>query len=713
MRNERIELARRYVEETGVSLFLTGKAGTGKTTFLREVDANCKKRHVVVAPTGVAAVNAGGVTIHSFFQLPFSPYLPDIKELVTEYQMPEEQRRMNKTKLDIIRSLELLIIDEVSMVRADLLDAIDMTLRRYRRSSRPFGGVQLLMIGDVHQLPPVVAEGERAFVERVYPSPFFFNSKALQRLSYVTIELTQVYRQQDEDFVTLLNRVRNNQLDADTLAALNRRVDNRAIGQTNAVGSADGLPQAVVLTTHNRQADAINNGHMAALVGESRKFEARVEGTYPESMMAVDRLMELKVGERVMFVKNDSTGAQRYYNGKLGTVDGFVTDEKGGSAIGVNTDDGEYVEVGLERWDNMTYVVGRDNEIKQETIGSFYQFPLRPAWAVTIHKAQGLTFDRVEVNAADAFAYGQVYVALSRCRSLEGLTLTTPLTQSVAFADREVEEFIDRQPTFEQAAAAAQQYEAQYYMEQLTDLYSMEALAVDTGRVADVYARLRAIYPQYEEKMRAMRQTMEDLASVGERFRNQLMHLSAEQHADRIAKASAYFSEQLSAFQAALSVLLEVEVDNKENARLLKEAGDALKERLGEKLACMRAVRDNGFSVRTVQKAKVDTLLGPTTKTKRGKPAKREGSAPKLDDDDRNALVQMLRQWRKEKSEESGLPIFMVLQQKSLMGIVTTLPQSERELLAVEGVGKGKVALYGKEILGIVADFCEIYGVRR
>ncbi len=710
MDNPQIELARRYVEQTGMSLFLTGKAGTGKTTFLRDIDEHCPKRHVVVAPTGVAAVNAGGVTIHSFFQLPFDPYLPDVKELVTEYQMPENQRSMNKTKLNIIRTLELLIIDEISMVRADLLDAIDMTLRRYRRSSRPFGGVQLLMIGDVHQLPPVVTERDKPFMERVYPSPFFFHSKALQKLPYVTIELTTVYRQQDKAFVDLLNRVRNNQLDGETLASLNSRVATQSIGPSNT--------QAITLTTHNYQADAINRSHMEALAGESRTFEAKVDGNYPESSFPVDCTMTLKVGERVMFVKNDSSGGHRYYNGKLGTIDGFDYDDESGDRVVVICDDGETVSAGRERWENLKYVLGKDNNIRQEVDGTFVQFPLRPAWAVTIHKAQGLTFDRVKVNAADAFAFGQVYVALSRCRTLEGLTLTAPLTAGVAFGDKDVEGFVDSQPAYEQVEAVASQYEAQYYMEQLADLFSMEGLLADTERITEIYSRLRAIYPQKEESMRNLLQTMTELASVGERFRNQLMKLPLEQHADRIAKGTAYYAEQLSAFQAAVSVLVEVDVDNKENARQLEEAGNALKERLVTKLACMRAVRDEGFSVAVLQKAKVESVLGKPAKGKRKMKSERGNSSTtarggvEMDDIDREALVQMLRQWRKQRADEMGVSHYMVLQQKTLMAIVESLPQTEEALSAIPGIGKNKLELYGREILDIVANFCESYGFR-
>ena len=457
--NRQIELARRYVEQTGVSVFLTGKAGTGKTTFLREVAAKCPKRHAIVAPTGVAAINAGGVTIHSFFQLPFDPYLPDVKELVTEYQMPENRKSLNKTKLNVIRTLELLIIDEISMVRADLLDAIDMVLRRYRRSSRPFGGVQLLMIGDVHQLSPVVTESERSYMEKVYPTPYFFASKALQRIPYVTIELTTVYRQQDEAFVDLLNHVRDNNIDAETLSRLNARVES---GKWKVESE-----QAITLTTHNRQADAINRRQMEALKGEQRVFEALLKGNYPEKLLPCERTLEIKVGERVMFVKNDSSGGHRYYNGMLGTVTGFrYDDEEKKEYIEVINDDGDVINVGHETWESLRYTLNaRTNEIEQEVEGTFSQYPLQAAWAVTIHKAQGLTFDRVVIDAADAFAFGQVYVALSRCRTLEGLTLSTPLTAGVAFEDRSVSQFVSSQPTFEQTTDAADGYERQYRLE--------------------------------------------------------------------------------------------------------------------------------------------------------------------------------------------------------------------------------------------------------
>lgn len=689
--NCQIELARRYVDRTGVSLFLTGRAGTGKTTFLHDVDAHCPKRHVVLAPTGVAAVNAGGVTIHSFFQLPFEPYLPDVKELVTEYQMPEARKSLSRNKIDIIRTLELLIIDEVSMVRADLLDAVDYMLRRYRRNSLPFGGVQLLMVGDVHQLAPVVTDSERPLIERVYPSPYFFESKALRRMNYVTIELQKVYRQQDERFVDLLNHVRDNNIDADTLRLLNSRVVTQAIRQTD--------DQAITLTTHNRQADAINRRHLEALVGKSRWFEALVEGNYPESMDPVERRLEVKEGERVMFTKNDSSGQHRYYNGKLATVTALY--EEG---VEVIDDDGETVQVGRERWENVRYAINAgNNEIEQQVEGSFMQLPLRPAWAVTIHKAQGLTFDRVAIDAADAFAFGQVYVALSRCRTLEGLMLTTPLSPSVAFNDRHVVQFVNESPTLEQATAWVPQYEQNYYYEQLTDLFAVDALLHDAESLQTVYSRLKAIYPMQVDELAGWIGRVAELDGVSQRFRKQLASMPLEQHPDRIGKGAAYYLAQLSQMEAPLMALLEVEIDNKENRKAVKETGERLQQRLGVKLAMLRVVKERGFDVEAVQKARTDALLHPTTvKRKRAAAMAHEPAVG-----EQEPLAVMLKQWRTRKSEELGVKAFHILQQKSLQAIVTYKPRTMSELLHIPGIGKVKAQSLGKEILDIVAEYGE------
>lgn len=685
--NPQIELARRYVEQTQVNVFLTGKAGTGKTTFLREVAARCPKRHAILAPTGVAAINAGGVTIHSFFQLPFDPYLPDVKELVTEYQLPENRKSLSKTKLNIIRTLELLIIDEISMVRADLLDAIDMTLRRCRRSSRPFGGLQLLLIGDVHQLSPVVTENERPYIERVYDSPYFFASKALQKTHYVTIELTHVYRQQDEAFVELLNHMRDNNIDSETLRQLNSRV---------------GVPQkeAITLTTHNRQADAINLRHMRALHGESREFEATVKGNYPEKSYPCDCTLEVKVGERVMFVKNDSSGGHRYYNGMLATVTGFVHNDNG-NFVEVVDDDGETILAGLETWENLKYEIdSKTNEIVQKVDGTFIQYPLQAAWAVTIHKAQGLTFDRVVIDAADAFAFGQVYVALSRCRTLEGLSLSSRLTPDVAFDDRSVSQFITEQPTYEQVLELASDYERQYRMDKLMELFDINDFVHLLDRLRGPYGKLKHIYP---EKLRSLSEQIDavvELQGVSEKFKRHLMCMDVEAQNTRARQGAEYYEKQLSNLGAQLTDIFDIEIDNKETFKSIKEISDQLAEILSIKLACFQAVVKEGYSVAVVQHAKAEQLMAGETKSNRKKEKKQSGSEEFNTD-----LATLLRRWRASKAKEEKLPPYMVLQQKALQSIATNMPQNPTQLKQQLGVGTKTVEKYGKEILDIVMDF--------
>ena len=693
--NPQIELARRYVEQTGVSVFLTGKAGTGKTTFLHEVAARCPKRHAIVAPTGVAAINAGGVTIHSFFQLPFDPYLPDVKELVTEYQLPDKFKSLSKNKLNIIRTLELLIIDEISMVRADLLDAIDMTLRRYRRSSRPFGGVQLLMIGDVHQLAPVVTERERPYMEQVYSTPYFFASKALQRLPYVTIELTTVYRQQDAAFVELLNHVRVGRIDEATLQALNSRVAAKIV-------DTDTVP--ITLTTHNWQADAINRRHMEALQGEERTFEARMTGNYPDKSFPCDRHLVVKVGERVMFVKNDSSGGHRYYNGKLATVTDFLREE-GDDYIEVVDDDGDTIHVGHEQWESLRYVLDPNtNEITQDVEGTFAQYPLQAAWAVTIHKAQGLTFDRVVIDAADAFAFGQVYVALSRCRTLEGLSLSMPLTAAVAFDDMSVSRFVAAQPSFAQMTEAAVGYEQQYRIEKLMELFGTDELVRLAERLKEHYDKLKNIYPTNVQALGNACNALMDLQNVSERFRNQLMRLDEAGQNERALKGAEYFDSQLQSFRSAVAALLDVEIDNKETDKHVKENGEALMEALGVKLACLEAVKKHGYSVAVVQKAKVDQLLG-NGKTKEKRQRKGAEAKQSVTSEPDDSLVEHLRRWRALKAKEEGLPAYMILQQKALQSIAANKPRTPADLKRQPGVGAKTVEKYGGEILDIVMEF--------
>lgn len=708
--NPQIALAERYVETTHVSLFLTGKAGTGKTTFLRHLVEHTSKRHIVVAPTGVAAVNAGGVTIHSFFQLPFCPYLPDVKELVTEYQMPQHQRQLRKEKMRIIRTLDLLIIDEISMVRADLLDAIDDTLRRFRRNSRPFGGVQLLMIGDVQQLPPVVTDEERPYMERVYPSPFFFHSKALQRMNYITIELQTIYRQQDQAFVHLLNNIRDNRFDEETLRQLNSRYSPKA-GQ-------DPEQQAIRLTTHNRQADSINQRRMEALTTQAHTFDAVVEGNFPEGAAPCDTHLTLKEGAQVMFVKNDSSGARRYINGTLGRVEEIAFDKEDRPQILVKKEDGKLVQVGHERWENIRYEIdSTDNQIKQKVDGTFAQYPLRLAWAITIHKAQGLTFDRVVVDAGQAFAYGQVYVALSRCRTLEGLQLSSPITPAALHDNSDVHSFVGSYTPEEQAQAMLSAQQVGYHYEMLFELFDFSVAERAMERLALLFQdRIQTLYPQQTSQLLQLRNgQMVEMVSVAERFRRQLMGISQMPPDDsqpipnrplldeRVGKAINYFFQKINELIAALQPLLTLEIDNRETRNNLKEYSDALLDALMLRRYCMQQVRE-GFSVEGYLKAKHDYILdNDGTKKKKSEPER--GGPTVYTGKENPGIIPMLSQWRKSVSADRGLLPYLVLRQKTLLAIADVLPQTERELLAIPGIGEAKMRMYGTDILDIVQQY--------
>jgi len=602
-----IELAEQYVNNTGISIFLTGKAGTGKTTFLKRIVANMRKRSVVLAPTGVAAINAGGVTIHSFFQLPFCPYLPDVKELVTEYQMPDKYKSLRKEKIKIIRTLDLLIIDEISMVRADLLDAVDMTLRRYRHNSRPFGGVQLLMIGDVQQLPPVVTDYEKPYMERVYPSPFFFHSKALKSLNYITIELTEIFRQQDALFVSLLNNIRDNRFDRPTLDALNARYKPGF--------NPDDSEGYIRLTTHNRQADSVNSRKLAALDSQPFELKAAVDGNFPETSFPTDATLTLKKGAQVMFVKNDS-GGHEYYNGKIAIVEGFDPDE----GVAVVDSDGNHIVVHRERWENIVYDLDAStNQIRQRIDGTFTQFPLKLAWAITIHKSQGLTFDRVVIDAAAAFTYGQVYVALSRCRTLEGLVLASPISERCLFDNDDIMQFCQSFDKPEVAESKLSLFRDAYFVEMFNDMFDFTALFHSAERLNALFQQhLWRLIPEQATRMGELcNGPVFDLTTVAEKFRKQVADFLSS-HVDgtdapwlneRIDKAVRYYEAQLEQIVLSLAPLIEVEMSNKAVAADFDDLTSELRDNLQLKLLCMRRVKDKGFSTAVYNSAKVDFLL--------------------------------------------------------------------------------------------------------
>lgn len=545
-------MAWQLVERTGCNVFLTGKAGTGKTTFLRELKAKSPKRMVVLAPTGIAAINAGGVTIHSFFQLPLSPYVPG----ATFGGREQKKFQFGKVKRNIIKTLDLLVIDEVSMVRADLLDAVDSVMRRYRVHDRPFGGVQLLLIGDLQQLAPVVKDDEWEMMRQYYDTPYFFSSRALAMAQYQTVELRRVYRQQDDAFIELLNRIRENRADDSTLDALNRRY---IPGFTPPAGS-----DYIRLTTHNYQAQRVNDSELAALPGRAFSYRAEVEGTFPETSFPADDVLTLKEGAQVMFIKNDTGG--RYYNGMIGEV---VTADDDGIRV-KSRDTGDVIDLVPAEWTNARYAIdSRTKEITETVEGVFRQYPLRLAWAITIHKSQGLTFEHAIIDASHSFAHGQTYVALSRCKSLEGMVLSAPLSRESIISDDTVDDFTRRAEANRPTEATLTALECEYVARTLDELFSTDmlrqAMELMTRTLSEYfYNKCHTLLTEYTKALTLLA----DLGEVAKRFATQYRGLldggDATQTAlqDRVHKGAAYFAAQLAPL-SALVVKTRVETGNK------------------------------------------------------------------------------------------------------------------------------------------------------
>ena len=510
------ELAYHYVQHTNRCIFLTGKAGTGKTTFLRRLKQECPKQMAVVAPTGVAAINAEGVTIHSLFQLPPQLFLPTDearRQLFAEMQM-----RANKQR--VLRNLELLVIDEVSMVRADLLDTIDAVLRHFKhRPTIPFGGVQLLVIGDLFQLSPVVREEEWRLLQSYYEGPYFFQARVFRELKPIYIEFEHVYRQTNVEFLSILNEVRNNRLTAESLRILNSRYIPDFKSNSH-----------ITLSTHNNKVDAINQREMNALKGKEYTYHATITDIFPESMYPIDEQLTLKVGARVMFIKNDSSTDKLYYNGKLGVVTSLSK-----QAIHVLCDDGTEVNVHNEVWENIRYNADSgSDQVQTEIIGTFTHYPLRLAWAITIHKAQGLTFDQLIIDAEDAFAAGQVYVALSRCRSLEGLTLLTPIPTRALTNAHEVLKFTDKQDSIQMVEQNLQPAQQEYLVSLLCALFDFKEHTEQLYSLQRMANNMTSLQTPPNQYIADLVTPLLELHGVGERFQQQIRQLMYHDQQDKL-----------------------------------------------------------------------------------------------------------------------------------------------------------------------------------
>lgn len=702
--NEQLELAWQFVERTGVNVFLTGKAGTGKTTFLRRLKERSPKRMIVVAPTGVAAINAGGVTIHSFFQFPLAPYVPG-----SSFNTKDERFRFSKEKKRIIRTLDLLVIDEISMVRADLLDQIDAVLRLHKDRNRPFGGVQLLMIGDLSQLAPVARESDWTLLREYYTTPYFFGSKALQQTRHVTIELQHVYRQTDTTFVDILNEVRENRLTANGLAMLNSRYCKE-----EKVQNSEGV---IRLTTHNLTANNYNEQRMDSLKGKRYTYEAEITGTFPESSYPAEKTLELKNGCQVMFLKNDTQGA-RYYNGKLGIITSL--DDEHIKVRGL--DDDTEVEVTPDVWTNARYVIDKESkEIREEIDGEFRQYPLRLAWAITVHKSQGLTFDRAVIDVNAAFAAGQVYVALSRLRSLEGLLLTAPLSPAAVKTDVAVTQYMNTELAQAQHTAThLNDFERSYYLEMLSELFSFKSLGADMQRILRLLTEhFYKIYPtlldSYKEKDNQFAREIGGVAATFNTQYTQLVNQSGDYAkdkllAERISKGATYFANKLDEIVKPLIESTQIDSDNKDTKEKTDEAVYNLQQSFALKRYLLGRIIEKGFNVSAYLKDKAIGVLQAEQKEKReARKTKAEGKI----DVDRNAdiknpiLFNQLRRWRAKRAEELERPVYGIITQRSLIGITNELPTTEKELLRMPGFGKKTLKMFGEEILRMVKGYVE------
>ena len=720
-KNPELELAWQFIENTGTHLFLTGKAGTGKTTFLHKLKAESPKRMVVLAPTGIAAMNAGGITLHSFFQLPFAPYIPD-----SSFSAGDDvayRYRFSKEKVNIMRSIDLLVIDEVSMVRADVLDAVDAVLRRYRNSQKPFGGVQLLMIGDLQQLAPVVRDEEWKMLSRYYDTPYFFSSKALCETEYFTVELTTVYRQRDERFLQMLNGIRENRCDASVLAALNQR----CIPGFNPPRE-EGY---IRLVTHNNQAQRINDHELERLPGRAFAFPATVEGKFPEYLYPTEKVLELKQGAQVMFVKNDMSGEHRYVNGTIGEVT-FVSP----SAIEVRClQTGVKLTLQPEVWTNARYALNEETkEITEEIEGTFRQYPLKLAWAITIHKSQGLTFDKAIIDVGASFAHGQTYVALSRCRTLEGLVLSTPISAKAIINDETVASFTrearERRPGEEQFATLQQAY----FLSLLTELFSFQPLYQSFQRyVRMLDEHLYLLYPKQLEDCKAeLARLDERVVRVAERFSVQytrmvngsLDYATSTALQERIHAAAGYFVEQLRPMYP-IAVRKSLDMDNKQLKKKYTVAYEEVRDRyrLKEDLLCF--VEKSGFAVSSYLKQKALLTLDDVGTPIKAKEDARRMGMPEVEEamiesrDGKRAesgvdkvgissdilhpeLYERLRAWRNEEAARQNLPAHTIFQQKAILGISNLLPVDREMLLRIPYVGKKGVERYGDVLLEMV-----------
>lgn len=535
-----------FISYTNQNIFLTGKAGTGKTTLLRKIQATTSKKNVIVAPTGVAAMNARGMTINSMFQLPPGSFFPgdvnienlragivSIATLTSEIVYTRERRTL-------LMEMELMIIDEVSMVRCDVLDAVDAILRTVRKNDAPFGGVQLLLIGDLFQLPPVTKREDWELLSKVYPSPYFFDARVIRQNPLLQVELKQVFRQTEPEFVDILNDIRNNQINDDRLEILNKRLD--------ADFKSTSGDNHIIITSHNAEANQINNAKLDELESPEYVFEGQIDGTFNPQILPVEQSLRLKAGAQVMFIKNDSGENRKFYNGKIGTVKSIADEE-----IYISFPEENEEDLLLERssWQSFDYKANNDDQIEQQQIGEYFQFPVKLAWAVTIHKSQGLTFDSAIIDAGNSFISGQVYVALSRVRTLNGLILKSKINKESLRSNTEVIAYMQSgtgKPVAEMLKIAKEKYVVQL----IADVFSFRQILSHQEQIAADSEIVKSGDTELKSLIRNITRSATTLSEVAQRFHSQLRQLPLTGNFDnqdliqaRVEAALTYFSKEI------------------------------------------------------------------------------------------------------------------------------------------------------------------------